>query len=442
MKCMPCDESPDPRCLLEAASRKLAAQLRREPTVPGDPEAPLQPYGAALRNDMAVELPRKHCDFSDCLWHGDDDLELLKYVAAVHHAAIDAVASTLPGGGPKANQQERRAAVYNEAIAVVVRGGAPLASYAIDRRCLRNYVEGLGDDAVESLICFSCARRFPHLSGRRVNEVRWISPLGRIEVGENSCDRFCGMARGDTENIFGLTSYLRRYGHTSDSAPDLTRHMHEFDDWRLAVQFGDGPLDILCCPEDHQCRNAECLQQRSCCPQCLLPLCRECEDSLHNPRGLEMPAAALTNDMMIFYAPRELYTMNVTVMEMICASVCLTSMICFTLEAKLRKESPFDSEVHMSRHRMGARGNATSFPLPWQDILAELHRQDGGSEVGEEEAAAPDLPWVGEEFSNFVSVLLKTSDSIFNSHCFWFACVLQHFASLVRLTRRWEVRCH
>ena len=119
-----------------------------------------------------------------------------------------------------------------------------------------------------------------------------------------------------------------------------------------------------------------------------------------------MPPAALANDMMIFYAPSELYTHDVTVMEMICASVCLTSMICFTLEAKYRKENPFDSEVHMARHRMGARGNATSFPLPWLDLLLELQRQ----EQNLTENVAPDLPWVGEELSDFVSVLLKTSE--------------------------------
>ena len=55
----------------------------------------------------------------------------------------------------------------------------------------------------------------------------------------------------------------------------------------------------------------------------------------------------------------------------------------------------------MNRHRMGARGNATSFPLPWQDLLQQL---EGVEEV------APDLPHTGEALSSFVSVLLKTSD--------------------------------
>ena len=64
-----------------------------------------------------------------------------------------------------------------------------------------------------------------------------------------------------------------------------------------------------------------------------------------------MPPAALANDMMVFYAPKELYTQKVTVMEMICASVCLTSMICFSLEKKYRGERAFDEEVHMQHHR-------------------------------------------------------------------------------------------
>ena len=86
--------------------------------------------------------------------------------------------------------------------------------------------------------------------------------------------------------------------------------------------------------------------------------------------------AALANDMMIFYAPKEIYINNVTVVEMICANVCITSMICCTLEMKHRNENPLDSTVHMARHRMGARGNATSFPLPWSSLLSELVRMD------------------------------------------------------------------
>ena len=67
-----------------------------------------------------------------------------------------------------------------------------------------------------------------------------------------------------------------------------------------------------------------------------------------------MPAMSLANDIMIFYVPREMYTLNVTAIEMICASVCLTSMLCYTLEAKYRSEkpgsgggNPLDVKVHI-----------------------------------------------------------------------------------------------
>ena len=52
---------------------------------------------------------------------------------------------------------------------------------------------------------------------------------------------------------------------------------------------------------------------------------------------------------------------------------------------------------------MCARGNATSFPLPWEAFLQELAR----NEVSK---SPPDVPWVGEELAERVSVLLKTRD--------------------------------
>ena len=91
-----------------------------------------------------------------------------------------------------------------------------------------------------------------------------------------------------------------------------------------------------------------------------------------------LPPASLANDMMIYYAPAILYTEHVTIMEMICASVCLTSMICFSLEKKYRGKRAFDEKVHMNNHRMVAPGpgNATTFPLPWQELLTQLQEAE------------------------------------------------------------------
>ncbi len=110
---------------------------------------------------------------------------------------------------------------------------------------------------------------------------------------------------------------------------------------------------------------------------------------------------------MIGYAPKEIYEHRATVLEMICASTCLTSMLCFSLEKKYRGKRLYDAEALNQEHRIAARGNVTSFPLPWIDILQQLQSQTDMSN-GENQV---ELPRSGEEISNFVSVLLKTADA-------------------------------
>ena len=84
------------------------------------------------------------------------------------------------------------------------------------------------------------------------------------------------------------------------------------------------------------------------------------------------------------------------VMEIICASPCITSMICFSLEVKYG--NMFSTNVHMNKHRVGGRGNATTFPMPWHAILTELIRLEEYSE----RQVAPDLPKVGEDLNYVV----------------------------------------
>ena len=90
-----------------------------------------------------------------------------------------------------------------------------------------------------------------------------------------------------------------------------------------------------------------------------------------------MPQATLANDMMIYDAPTEIYTDHGTVMEMLCASVCITSMFCVTFEQRYRGPRAMDELVDGNEYRMAARGHATLFPLPWQDVLKQL--QDGAA---------------------------------------------------------------
>ena len=60
----------------------------------------------------------------------------------------------------------------------------------------------------------------------------------------------------------------------------------------------------------------------------------------------------------------------------------------------------------MHRHTVGARGNATSFPMPWADILRLLKDVDDNQASGRD---AADLPHTGDELAHWVQILLKTS---------------------------------
>ena len=114
------------------------------------------------------------------------------------------------------------------------------------------------------------------------------------------------------------------------------------------------------------------------------------------------PTRSPANDLMKFYASNSLYENNMTAMEMICSSVCLTSMICFSLEVK--HGHLLDTQVHKQDHRVAARGNATTFLMPWQSILSELQKLE---EQGSKDNIKPKLPLVGSELQSAVQVLLK-----------------------------------
>jgi hypothetical protein len=97
----------------------------------------------AFDDSLAVLLPRKHCAFKGCTWeHGWnearaadgprlDDEKLLEHVMGARESSVMPAADLLPACFPT---RERIFATYNEAIAIKVREGAPLASYSIDRR--------------------------------------------------------------------------------------------------------------------------------------------------------------------------------------------------------------------------------------------------------------------------------------------------------------------
>eukprot|EP00971_Amphidinium_carterae_P145493 2883083-Amphidinium_carterae.1 len=59
----------------------------------------------------------------------------------------------------------------------------------------------------------------------------------------------------------------------------------------------------------------------------------------------------------------------------------------------------------MARQRIGARGNALTFPLPWEELLKSLqywaHLDEADMSVS--------LPRTGDELADIVRVILKTN---------------------------------
>ncbi len=93
-------------------------------------------------------------------------------------------------------------------------------------------------------------------------------------------------------------------------------------------------------------------------------MCAECLAHLMPSKGSsKKPPAALTNDLMICCAPKEIYEHRATVLEMICASTCLTSMLCFSLEKKYRGKRLYDAEALNQEHRIAARGECDIIPI-------------------------------------------------------------------------------
>jgi hypothetical protein len=247
-------------------------------------------------------------------------------------------------------------------------------------------------DKIQAPICFLCACSYPRGSALTNNPIERRRP-------KLHTDLFFFADEKTTQALFSSDSYLEKYGKDPLGHFDLSRCPHEFEDWWIDVPFGDTCMRVLCCPEDRVCNRPGCLTMHELCSECQVSVCSSCWQHVGRDKP-ELPPASLADDMMIFYALPEMYEDGgLTVMEMVCASTCLTAVICFSMEVKYG--NMFDSQLHMQRHRVEARGNATTFLLPWENILAELRRLEGNAE---NLPVVPDLPRSGAQLAYVVQV--------------------------------------
>ena len=210
---------------------------------------------------------------------------------------------------------------------------------------------------------------------------------------------FLGQPLHVIRKLLGVEEFMAKYNELEGGA--TLSQFEDLSSWQLSVADRSGSsVQLLGCPEDHRCTaHPEHKREGKLCEKCEIPMCSTCLEHLN---GKKLPPLSLANDMWTGYGPETLYSDKVTVMEMLCASPCITTLICLSMEARHRAEGhPMDDTAHMARHRRGARGNALTFPLPWEDLLLKLKQQAGpGAEA---------LPRSPQELSGIVRVILTTN---------------------------------
>ena len=172
-------------------------------------------------------------------------------------------------------------------------------------------------------MCFTCACVYPCVEGMPRSNISWVQPC--VKKGYSG---WCTYEKA--REVFSLATYMANYGACGNGIPDVRgpQTQEELKEWVRSVPFPTGRLLILCCPEDRLCSDRKCMASPHLCAECWVPICEVCESCIYADRP-RLPHCALANGMMIFDAPPELYSKRVTVMGMICAIVCITSMVCF-----------------------------------------------------------------------------------------------------------------
>ena len=366
--------NPDPRAKQDMALEALGKHFRQKPTLPEWMVADMQ--GAAF------DLAEYTCAFHGCPFASEQIHDFERHLREQHSCVLEPVAAQSPA---RANLLE----AYRAGLTWACQQNAPTAHIAIDRRCLRKYREAQRGDKVGAAICFFCARRFPYTNAMsHGDQIQWKQIAGKTHL--------CGLSLAETQSLLGFQTYWNTYvSQQSEGVQERIRT--ELQDWCADVTIDEQTVSIICCPEDKLCER-RCPAGRI-CASCRAPVCLHCWERL---RAKQVSSLTLANDMLVFYTPRLIYREEVTFMELVCASPCFTAMACFSLEKKLLGERAMDQDAFMNRNRLVARGNATTFPLAWEDLLQNL-------QAASTEAAAGQLrvPKVGAELAAVVNVIIK-----------------------------------
>jgi hypothetical protein len=88
--------------------------------------------------------------------------------------------------------------------------------------------------------------------------------------------------------------------------------------------------DLLCCPEDHYCKN-DCKETKMLCEECHIPICRSCQKQLCAHQKI---IRGLANDNWWGYVQDWIFEQEVTWMEKTVSTPFWTGLTIFTIGAK------------------------------------------------------------------------------------------------------------
>eukprot|EP00435_Cladocopium_sp_Y103_P047972 s3508_g14.t1 len=381
----PTQGNKDPRMRRERAIRIAAESLSETPTLPRNISADR----AAMR---AYDLPNYHCAFRECYFVCETPEELQSHLWQKHASALLSVDMH-----PRATYLSATHTVYQtylEILSCRCQQNAPVANCSLDRRCLRQFRENLSQGRVGAAICFVCARRFPFTEDCGHQQISWL------QAYDAKRRRLLGQEPDKLEALLGLQTYEEKY--VDPLAADMRAAFRkELGSWTCQVDCPQFAVTLLACPEDKVCKGQQRCPANRLCAHCCVPVCITCCDALYC-HG-QKPAEALTNDMLLGHPPRELYALQCTVLEVLSASPCLTALTCFSIEWRYLSDRSLAQDAFMNRHRLCARGNATTFPLQWEDLLSELEKLHHTKDTH----AACQLPHVGAALRDKIAVLIK-----------------------------------
>ena len=119
---------------------------------------------------------------------------------------------------------------------------------------MNSYMDAICNNDIQSPICFVCACKFPYVSAREVNDIKWVKPFTTVSKEDKRITHFLQKERDDVEHMFGLQTYLENYGTIQKGKVHLGSEncREDFDDWLMTIPFavGDGKqtldVEILC----------------------------------------------------------------------------------------------------------------------------------------------------------------------------------------------------